>query len=311
MTPEEIQDSRARLDAEAAEYRERKLSEGHAEEIERMESASNAAGMSRVVDLGAAVAKELAAFARMQEKWTTFCATIRPAFDELPEHKACPHHPSVMRPKLFEETCQRSRMEDAFTAAWAPCGECQGADAKAKQRQFWSKRGVPQRVIDATLSNFTADIDEKVVALGKVAAWIKREGVFLLLAGTTGTGKGHLATGCLKAQGNGLFITHADMLSDLRASYTLHTTKDAIATWQEAEMLVLDEFGLSPGGKDEEPMLYQVLADRYDKRRPTIITSNLDLTALREAIGFRLLDRMTEDCATVICKWDSHRKAGK
>lgn len=307
MTPEEIKESRAILDAEVANYRERLLAEGHAETVEQMDSPSMAAGMSRVVNISEAIAEAIPVFERMKNRWADFCATIRPQFDALPESKACEHHPSVMRAKLFEETCQRSRMEDHFTAAWAPCGECAGMDARAKQRAFWSKRGVPERVLDATLSNFKADLDEKVIALGKVTAWIKRNGVFLLLAGTTGTGKGHLATGCLKAQGNGLFITHADMLSDLRASYTLHTTKELIERWQEAEMLVLDEFGLSPGGKDEEPMLYQVLADRYDKRRPTIITSNLEIPALREAIGFRLLDRMTEDCATVICRWSSWR----
>jgi DNA replication protein DnaC len=162
-------------------------------------------------------------------------------------------------------------------------------------------------VIDSTLSNFRADTEERVAALGKVTDWIRRNGVFLLLTGTTGTGKGHLGSGCLKAQGNGLFITHLDMLSDLRASYTLSTTPSLIKSWQEAEMLVLDEFGLSTGGKDEEPMLYQVLANRYENRRPTIITSNLELTQFREAIGFRLLDRMQEDCTTVICRWPSWR----
>jgi len=253
----------------------------------------------------------MASMERQRAKWAAFCEATREPFNAAPETKSCEHHPSVRRAKLFEETCQKSRIEGVFTPVYAPCGECSGEAAKAKQRAFWLKRGVPERVVDATLSNFDTDTEEKVVARGKVQAWVKRNGVFLLLRGTTGTGKGHLASGCMKAQGNGLFITHADMLSDLRASYTLHTTQSLIDTWREAEIFVLDEFGLSPGGNDEESMLYQVLADRYDKRRPTIITTNLDGEQFRKAIGYRLIDRLGEDCTVVVCAWESHRKAKK
>lgn len=297
MTENEISESPARLDAEVSRYRE------------RHEADSADPPQPVTIPIGDALSAQLASFGRMKERWTEYCESMRSEFDALPPAKACSSHPDVMRPKLFEETCQRSRLEERFTPAWGACPACAAEGTQTKARRFWSKRGVPERVVDATLANFSADLEEKVMAVGKVRAWLKRNGVFLLLAGTTGTGKGHLAAGCLKVQGNGLFITHVDMLTDLRASYTLHTTKEVIERWQEAEMLVLDEFGLSAGGKDEEPMLYQVLADRYDKRRPTIITSNLDIPQLREAIGYRLLDRMTEDCATVICRWESWRKA--
>jgi DNA replication protein DnaC len=249
----------------------------------------------------------IASMERQRAKWAEYCATVRPQFDELPAEKACPHHPSEMRQKLFEETCQKSRQAGEFKPAWAPCAECQGAEAAAKRRAFWSKRGVPARVIEATFANFTADTEARADARGAVQAWIKRNGVFLLLRGTPGTGKGHLASGCLKAHGNGVFITHADMMTDLRASYTLHTTKGLIADWQEADCLVIDDFGLAATGADEAPMLYQVLATRYEERRPTVITTNLDREAFRAAIGERILDRMGEDCATVDLLWESWR----
>jgi DNA replication protein DnaC len=261
-----------------------------------------------VVSVADAMPEMIAAMERARASWAAFCDTVRPEFDAAPETKACESHPSIRRPKLFEETCQQTRQAGEYSTAYAPCGECGGEAAKARQRAFWRRRGVPERVVDATLANFDADTEDKVMAQGKVQDWIKRNGVFLLLRGTTGTGKGHMASGCLKAQGTGVWITHADMLGDLRASYTLHTTKEIIATWQECEMLVLDEFGLSPGGKDEEPMLYQVLAARYENRRPTVITTNLDREQFSAAIGYRLLDRIGEDCAVVACVWESHRR---
>ncbi|WP_272941129.1 ATP-binding protein [Chthoniobacter flavus] len=115
-----------------------------------------------------------------------------------------------------------------------------------------------------------------------------------MLLGRSGAGKGYLATAALKWNGSGIFLKHPDMLMDLRASYDAGRTQELITRWQDCEMLVLDEFGLSGGGRDEEPMLYQVLADRYDHRRPTIITSNLEIGALREVLGFRLLNRLGE-----------------
>lgn len=258
--------------------------------------------------IGSAAPKVIATMDRARAAWAAFCDSVRPDFDAAPETKACEHHPTERRPKLFEETCQATRQADKFRPVYAPCGQCDNEAARASKRAFWRKRGVPERVIDATLSNFIADTEEKVIARGKAQDWIRRNGTFLLLRGTTGTGKGHLASGCLKAQGNGLWITQADMLSDLRASYTLRNTAAVIDKWREAEMFVLDEFGVSPGGGDEEAMLYQVLADRYDKRRPTVITTNLDRDKFAEAIGYRLLDRIGEDCTVVPCVWESHRK---
>lgn len=249
----------------------------------------------------------VASMARQRAKWAAFCESIRPDFDALPESKACPHHPTADRTKLFEETCQQSRVAGEFRAAWAPCGECDSAAARTKQRAFWRKRGVPERVIEATLSNFVTDTEGRSFARGKVCEWQNRNGVFLLLRGTAGTGKGHLASGVLKIAGNGLWITHANMLSDLRTSYTLHTTKAVMAEWQEAECLVIDELGVSPGGRDEETMFYQVLADRHDKRLPTVLTTNLESDKYRAVLGHRLMDRIGEDCVVVQCAWASWR----
>lgn len=296
-------ESRAALEASVEELRSRP----HFEEPERIMPSSD----PKIFDLATVMPGVISLFERMQKKSEAFREGIRPQFLDAPDSIACPKHHSVRLDKLWEETCQKSWKNEKFTAAYAPCPECLGERSEAARRGFWQRRGVPERVISASFDNFTADGAEKREALENVQDWIRRNGVFLVLRGTPGTGKGHLATSCLKAQGNGLFITHADMLADLRASYTLKTTPALLEGWQEAEMFVLDEFGLSPGGNDEETMLYQVLADRHDKRRPTIITTNLEREAFSKAIGFRLIDRIGEDCAVVPCCWESHRRAKK
>lgn len=243
---------------------------------------------------------------RAMEYWRAFCDEQRAWFDKI-KPRACEHHLTVLIAPDFEATCQHSYQHGYFVPQWAGCGQCATEALKTRQRAFWRKRGVPDRVIDATLESFVTDTADKAAVRAKVRDWLARRGAFLMLIGTQGTGKGHLGAGCLKVQGDGLFITHADMLGDLRTSYALRNTSAVVDKWRECEMLVLDEFGLSPGGKDEETLLYQVIAERHDKRRSTILTSNLDLPEVRAALGYRLMDRITEDCVTAICRWKSHR----
>lgn len=305
ITPE-VAAARERLEAEVSRRQKKLEMEGR--ELEREQHDSAIAGEpDKILPIGEVMPEILESLTRSREKWKAFCDSTRPAFDAVPEFIGCQDHPTEQRPKLFEETCQASRMASEFTPVYAPCQSCQGREAKAKQARHWARCGVPQRLIQATFANYDREIEEQGAALEKVRRWLAENGVFLILTGTPGTGKGHLAVACMKAHGKGQFITHPDMLADLRASYTMHNTVDIVAGWREAEILVLDEFGVSPGGKDEIPLLYQVLAGRYDAKRPTIITSNLEIAALRESIGFRLLDRITEDCTTVVMRWESHR----
>lgn len=305
----EVLAARERLNAEVERRRRKLEEEGRSLALEQHETAITS-DPDRILAVGEVMPEILESLTRSHEKWKTFCDSQRADFEAAPEFAPCADHPNEHRPKLFEETCQASRMAGYFVAAYAPCLSCAGDEARARQARFWARRGVPARLIEATLANYDTIEAGPAVAAARVKRWISENGVFLILAGTPGTGKGHLAVGCMKAHGNGQFITHPDMLSDLRASYTLHTTKDVIEVWKNAEVLVLDEFGISPGGKDEEPLLYQVLAARYDQKRPTIITSNLELAALREAIGFRLIDRITEDCTSIVMRWPS-RRTGK
>lgn len=275
------------------------------------EEPEHAPDMTRVISIGDLMPEVMAIFGRVAQKWAVFQKEQRKPFAQLKPHIFCPQHPKQKLPKQFEETCQKSFQTRQFSPVYAVCPLCQDDESKARRRRFWLKRGVPERVIEATFENFEADTKEKREAAQAVEFWFgpeQRE--VLILIGSPGTGKGHLATACLKAKGDGLFITHLDMLSDLRSSYSTHTTAELIDKWREAEMLVLDEFGLSAGGKDEEPMLYQVLADRHDKRRPTIITSNKSKSQIRELLGPRLLDRIREDVTEVQMNWQSYRTKG-
>lgn len=300
------------LDKRIAEWKAKNeplaLREEKQSEAKRDAQLSNELRASRVTSLSEIMPNVISGLERVKEKWAAFREEQKPLFAKEPKFIRCAQHPKEKMKILFDETCQQTLHNKKFTPIYAPCSQCLDEATKARRRLFWRKRGVPERVIDATFLNFEGHED----AVQKVRSWLKKKGLFLMMSGTTGTGKGHLAASCLKQHGDGLFIEHVNMLSDLRSSYSTQATAQLIETWQSAEMLVLDELGLSAGGNDEQPMLYQVLADRHDKRRPTIITTNQEREKVRDLLGYRLLDRIREDATEVQMNWESFRtKKGK
>jgi DNA replication protein DnaC len=57
-------------------------------------------------------------------------------------------------------------------------------------------------------------------------------------------------------------------------------------------LLVLDELGVSTGGRDEFPALYEVLNHRHGEELPTVLTTNVPIEQFVEAFGDRIADRL-------------------
>lgn len=62
---------------------------------------------------------------------------------------------------------------------------------------------------------------------------------------------------------------------------------DAIAALVFPDLLILDEVGVQFGSDTEKLILFDVLNERYEKRRPTLMLSNLGLDDVRAFLGER------------------------
>ena len=76
-------------------------------------------------------------------------------------------------------------------------------------------------------------------------------------------------------------------------------------------VLVLDELGYVPFSKEGSELLFQVLAERHE-RRPVIITSNMGFGDWTQVFGdpnltAALLDRVTHKAHIISCNWESYR----
>lgn len=149
------------------------------------------------------------------------------------------------------------------------------------------------------------------------------EGRGLLLTGSIGVGKTHLAVGILHSliveKGvRGLFCDYRELLKEIQHSYNpqVATTElEILRPVFEAEVLVLDEIGASKPTEWVWDTVAHILNTRYNDKRTTIITTNYadeppggvangTQRAMREEtlgdrIGERMRSRLAEMCVTV------------
>jgi len=107
-------------------------------------------------------------------------------------------------------------------------------------------------------------------------------GTGLLLTGSIGVGKTHLAVGILQALvtergASGLFYDYRDLLKQVQNSYNQKvaaTEMEVLRPVFDAEVLVLDELGAAKPSDWVWDTVAHILNTRYNDRRTTIITSN-------------------------------------
>lgn len=138
----------------------------------------------------------------------------------------------------------------------------------------------------------------------------------IILIGNPGTGKTFLSK-CLayaatQAAVKTLFTSAMDMINKLIAAEADHTLLKQLKYYQSPDLLVCDEIGYLPLGKQGSNLFFQVISNRHEKAS-TIITTNLpfakwgdifDGTTAATAIA----DRLVHNSEILIMEGDSYRK---
>ena len=239
---------------------------------------------------------------RAQRERRAFMAT-------QPQARPCPVHPDCQR-QIDERQTARATAENAgnFKAGYTPCPKCQEAARGDRLQSF----GVPNNLMRATFENFIPDTEPEAGHVEIVKSFCEKRRGELVMLGGFGTGKSHLAAAALRAFGAGWFVKHSSLLYALRATYRDKAADDPIDRGQSARLFVLDDVGLSAGGRDELPLLHEILDHRHGERLPTIITSNLEYDALASVFGERMADRLRESAFRVLTfTGTSHRREAR
>lgn len=188
------------------------------------------------------------------------------------------------------------------------CVLCEQERLAPLVNEKWRKMGIPEQVLDAELNQFIADTPEKQLILKKIKHQVDRGNGFVILRGSVGTGKSYMGAAIIKSAGHGKFVTEADLIGELRKTYDEHKgLEEMVAKYRSCKVLVLDELDAAVKGSDIQPILYRILADRYEKSKLTVITSNETLDSILEILGARLQDRIKKSFVHCNFNWPSYR----
>ena len=129
----------------------------------------------------------------------------------------------------------------------------------------------------------------------------------IVFMGGTGVGKTGLASGLLlKALQNGhrgVFMRAQDLFDEMYASLADRSTRKLLNRLVSVDVLVIDEMGYLNLKPEQTNIFFKLMEERY-RRRPTIITTNLEYEAWGTFLGNKalveaLLSRLRHQCHTV------------
>ncbi len=143
----------------------------------------------------------------------------------------------------------------------------------------------------------------------------------VVLLGPSGTGKTHLAIalGYLATQRGWKvrFTSAADLMLAMETAQRQNRLKDFIhRTIAMPKLLIIDEIGYLPFGREQANLFFQVIARRYEKGS-LILTSNLSFGSWDEAFAgdavltAAMLDRILHHAAVVQISGESYRLKDK
>ncbi len=137
----------------------------------------------------------------------------------------------------------------------------------------------------------------------------------VIFLGKSGTGKTHLATAIgVEACKKGFrtrFVTGCGLSNELIEARDEKMLSRVIRRYANYDLLIIDELGYVPFSKEGAELLFQVLAERHE-RKPVIITTNKSFGNWTEIFGdasltAALLDRVTHKAHVMHCEWESYR----
>lgn len=158
-------------------------------------------------------------------------------------------------------------------------------------------------------------LDKALILRLAAAAWVEAHEV-VLVSGATGTGKSYLACalghsacrhGCSTR-----YYRFSRMLGDLAHARADGSYPKLLEKLARTQLLVIDDFGLSPLTDNERRDLLEVLEDRHG-RRATLVTSQLPFDHWHAIVGDStfadaILDRLIHSAHLITLKGASMRR---
>lgn len=208
---------------------------------------------------------------------------------------------------------------------WSYVSGCPGCESETKARRIFGQSMIPLRFRDKTFDNYLIENSGQYAAVKSCKAFVTSVcdnplgGNNLVLVGKQGTGKTHLACSSMNAVVRKSYLTVRyssveKILTKLKSTWTDNTASEyeVIERFARVDLLTIDEIGTyrSISVRDKDKM-FELINERYERKKPTIFVSNLDLTgenSMESYLEERSFDRICEDVQVVFFEWESYRR---
>ena len=187
--------------------------------------------------------------------------------------------------------------------------------SKSKQSGLKSAN-IPPLFINASFDNYTTQLPGQRRVLEGCRKYVAsfpehlEKLTSLVLMGTVGTGKTHLAAAVFReliAAGYWVYRIKAPDFADQFFGRSFGDREDLLQTLCVPDLLHLEETGrtsLTPGTQDAFTRLFDA---RYEAGKPMLITSNLNPDSLSEYLGRAAYDRIRTNAVAYALDWPSYR----
>ena len=160
--------------------------------------------------------------------------------------------------------------------------------------------GLTQEELRASFDGFEATGQEAALACARQYAegFSRATAHGLLFYGTSGTVKTHLAAAILVRLVARGFAPQAVNIVDLCHLYKAsfgdegQALRAQLRDLERAELLLLDDWGQEKPSDAFRAVLYNLINNRFRRKLPLLITTNLDMEALRDHVGAPLYSRI-------------------
>lgn len=217
--------------------------------------------------------------------------------------------------------CLDSGMEIVAGKGARPCS-CRN---QSQHSTHLGKVRVPRRYFGCHFNSYKPDDPSQVKALRFATQFTMEYPAVdrgLLITGTVGVGKTHLAVSILKGLTERgftcLFYEFGSLLKEIQDSYNSNTKSSELGVLSpvfNSDVLVLDELGASKPTDWVRDTMAHIINTRYNDKKVTIFTTNYPderrnerEETLEDRIGARLRSRIYEMCKTVTIKGEDFRR---
>lgn len=180
---------------------------------------------------------------------------------------------------------------------------------------LFGRSGITPLYENCTINNFIVETPDQQLAKDFAYNYIvnfKREQKSFIFAGTTGTGKNHLASAIcnnLIVKGKSCLITTVEeLMINSRKTYGKNakcSESEFIKTMINIDLLILDEIGLQRNNDNEKIMLNQIIDKRVSNLKPTGMLTNFELKQVKKSLGLRVFSRMKS--SWIAFNWEDYR----